>query len=413
MHAVREKEAMNEEIYSVSELNLMIKSLLDGNRTFANIQIQGEISNFKRYASGHCYFTLKDDGGVLKAVMFRNQARSLRFEPQNGDTVIAIGRVGVYERDGVYQLYTDLMLPLGAGDLMLAYEQLKKKLTEEGLFDSERKRELPLNPKTVGIITSPSGAAVRDMITVSRRRNRGIKLLLFPVKVQGDGSAAEIVRAIKFMNKHRLADVLIVGRGGGSIEDLWAFNEEPVVRAIAASEIPVVAAVGHETDVTLADFAADRRAATPSQAAELVVADADAYLRYVEELTARGRRVVLHRLEQAQHKLQRLQGSWTLRNPERWQQPLQQRTDMALRQLQSRMASILQQRQHKFSLLAAQLDALSPLTVLSRGYSITKTEAGKALRSIEDVRWGDEIRTQVADGDVVSVVQQVERREEE
>lgn len=413
MHAVREKEAMNEAIYSVSELNLMIKSLLEGNRTFANIQIQGEISNFKRYASGHCYFTLKDAGGVLKAVMFRNQARSLRFEPQNGDTVIAIGRVGVYERDGVYQLYTDLMLPLGAGDLMLAYEQLKKKLTEEGLFDSERKRELPLNPKTVGIITSPSGAAVRDMITVSRRRNRGIKLLLFPVKVQGDGSAAEIVRAIKFMNKHRLADVLIVGRGGGSIEDLWAFNEEPVVRAIAASEIPVVAAVGHETDFTLADFAADHRAATPSQAAELVVADADAYLRYVEELTARGQRVVLHRVEQAQHKLQRLQGSWTLTNPERWQQPLQQRTDMALRQLQSRMESILQQRQHKFSLLAAQLDALSPLTVLARGYSITKTEAGKALRSIEDVRWGDEIRTQVADGDVVSVVQQVERREEE
>lgn len=391
----------------------MIKSLLEGNRTFANIQIQGEISNFKRYASGHCYFTLKDAGGVLKAVMFRNQARSLRFEPQNGDTVIAIGRVGVYERDGVYQLYTDLMLPLGAGDLMLTYEQLKKKLTEEGLFDSERKRELPLNPKTVGIITSPSGAAVRDMITVSRRRNRGIKLLLFPVKVQGDGSAAEIVRAIKFMNKNRLADVLIVGRGGGSIEDLWAFNEEPVVRAIAASEIPVVAAVGHETDFTLADFAADRRAATPSQAAELVVADADAYLRYVEELTARGQRVVLHQLEQAQHKLQRLQGSWALTKPERWQQPLQQRTDMALRQLQSRMESILQQRQHKFSLLAAQLDALSPLTVLARGYSITKTEAGKALRSIEDVRWGDEIRTQVADGDVVSVVQQVERREEE
>lgn len=404
---------MNEAIYSVSELNLMIKSLLEGNRTFANIQIQGEISNFKRYASGHCYFTLKDAGGVLKAVMFRNQARSLRFEPQNGDTVIAIGRVGVYERDGVYQLYTDLMLPLGAGDLMLTYEQLKKKLTEEGLFDSERKRELPLNPKTVGIITSPSGAAVRDMITVSRRRNRGIKLLLFPVKVQGDGSAAEIVRAIKFMNKNRLADVLIVGRGGGSIEDLWAFNEEPVVRAIAASEIPVVAAVGHETDFTLADFAADRRAATPSQAAELVVADADAYLRYVEELTARGQRVVLHQLEQAQHKLQRLQGSWALTKPERWQQPLQQRTDMALRQLQSRMESILQQRQHKFSLLAAQLDALSPLTVLARGYSITKTEAGKALRSIEDVRWGDEIRTQVADGDVVSVVQQVERREEE
>lgn len=404
---------MNEVIYSVSELNLMIKSLLEGDRTFTNIQIQGEISNFKRYSSGHCYFTLKDAGGVLKAVMFRNQARSLRFEPQNGDTVVAIGRVGVYERDGVYQLYTDLLLPLGAGDLMLAYEELKKKLTEEGLFDSERKRELPLNPKTVGMITSPSGAAVRDMITVARRRNRGIKLLLFPVKVQGDGSAAEIVRAIRFMNKHRLADVLIVGRGGGSIEELWAFNEEPVVRAIAASEIPVVSAVGHETDFTLSDFAADRRAATPSQAAELVVADADSYLRYVEELTARGERVLVHQLEQAQHKLQRLQGSWALAKPERWLEPLQQRTDMAMRQLQGRMESILQKRQHKFGLLAARLDDLSPLTVLARGYSITKTDSGRALRSIEDVRWGEELRTQVADGDVISVVQQVERREKQ
>lgn len=413
MRSGREKAVMNEVIYSVSELNLMIKSLLEGDRTFTNIQIQGEISNFKRYSSGHCYFTLKDAGGVLKAVMFRNQARSLRFEPQNGDTVVAIGRVGVYERDGVYQLYTDLLLPLGAGDLMLAYEELKKKLTEEGLFDSERKRELPLNPKTVGMITSPSGAAVRDMITVARRRNRGIKLLLFPVKVQGDGSAAEIVRAIRFMNKHRLADVLIVGRGGGSIEELWAFNEEPVVRAIAASEIPVVSAVGHETDFTLSDFAADRRAATPSQAAELVVADADSYLRYVEELTARGERVLVHQLEQAQHKLQRLQGSWTLAKPERWLEPLQQRTDMAMRQLQGRMESILQKRQHKFGLLAARLDALSPLTVLARGYSITKTDSGRALRSIADVRWGEELRTQVADGDVISVVQQVERREKQ
>lgn len=404
---------MNEVIYSVSELNLMIKSLLEGDRTFTNIQIQGEISNFKRYSSGHCYFTLKDAGGVLKAVMFRNQARSLRFEPQNGDTVVAIGRVGVYERDGVYQLYTDLLLPLGAGDLMLAYEELKKKLTEEGLFDSERKRELPLNPKTVGMITSPSGAAVRDMITVARRRNRGIKLLLFPVKVQGDGSAAEIVRAIRFMNKHRLADVLIVGRGGGSIEELWAFNEEPVVRAIAASEIPVVSAVGHETDFTLSDFAADRRAATPSQAAELVVADADSYLRYVEELTARGERVLVHQLEQAQHKLQRLQGSWVLSKSERWLEPLQQRTDMAMRQLQGRMESVLQKRQHKFGLLVARLDALSPLTVLARGYSITKTDSGRALRSIADVRWGEELRTQVADGDVISVVQQVERREKQ
>lgn len=404
---------MHEVIYSVSEINLMIKSLLEGNRTFANIQIQGEISNFKRYASGHCYFTLKDAGGVLKAVMFRNQARSLHFDPHNGDTVLAIGRVGVYERDGVYQLYTDLLLPLGAGDLMLAYEELKQKLTAEGLFDSSQKRELPLNPKTVGLITSPSGAAVHDMITVARRRNCGIKLLLFPVKVQGDGAAAEIVKAIKFMNKHRLADVLIVGRGGGSIEELWAFNEEPVVRAVAASTIPVVSAVGHETDFTLTDFAADCRAATPSQAAELAVADADAYLHSVEALVARGQRVLQHQVEQAQHSLQYLQNSWALQQPERWLEPLQLRTDTAMRQLQNQMENILQQRRHRFGLLTAQLEALSPLTVLARGYSITKTGTGRALHSIDDVHWGDELRTQVADGDVVSVVQQVERREEE
>lgn len=412
LHADREKKVMNEVIYSVSEINLMIKSLLESNRTFANIQIQGEISNFKCYSSGHCYFTLKDAGGVLKAVMFKNQARSLKFAPQNGDTVLAIGRIGVYERDGVYQLYTDLMLPLGAGDLMLAYENLKNKLAEKGLFDSSRKRELPVNPKTVGMITSPSGAAVRDMITVSRRRNRGIKLILFPVKVQGDGAATEIVRAIKFMNKHHLADVLIIGRGGGSIEELWAFNEEPVVRAIAASKIPVISAVGHETDFTLSDFAADCRAATPSQAAEIAVADVDAYLHYVEELTSRAQRILWQRVESAQHKLQWLQNSWALTRPERWQQPLQQRTDTAVKKLQSSMAEILQKRQQKFGLLTTRLDALSPLTVLARGYSITKTDAGKALRSIEEVRWGDEIITQVADGNVISVVQEVERREE-
>ncbi len=412
MLAGREKKVMQEAIYSVSEINLLIKNLLEGNRIFANIQIQGEISNFKRYSSGHCYFTMKDAGGVLKAVMFRNQARGLKFEPHNGDTVLAVGRIGVYERDGVYQLYTDLLLPLGAGDLMLAYEQLKKKLTEEGLFDNSRKRELPLNPKTIGMITSPSGAAVRDMITVSQRRNRGIKLLLFPVKVQGEGSAAEIVKAIRFMNKYRLADVLIVGRGGGSIEELWAFNKEEVVRAIAASEIPVISAVGHETDFTLADFAADRRAATPSQAAELAVADADAYLRYIEELTLRSQRALLHKTEQAQHQLQRLENSWALQKPSRWLEPLQQRTDMALRQLQNTIGNILQKREHSFSLLAARLDALSPLALLARGYSITKTEAGRALRSIDDARWGDELVTQVVDGDVVSVVQHVERREQ-
>ena len=278
---------MYDNVYSVSQVNKLIKTLVEGERRFANIQVRGEISNFKRYSSGHCYFTLKDAGGVLKAVMFKTAARTLRFEPQNGDTVIAVGRISVYERDGVYQLYTDLMIPEGTGDLMLAFEQLKQKLLNEGLFDESRKKQLPVNPKTVGIITSPSGAAVRDLITVSRRRNKGIKLLLYPVRVQGKEAPAEIAHAIEFMNRNKMADVLIVGRGGGSIEELWAFNEEQTVRAVAASEIPVVSAVGHETDFTLTDFAADKRAATPSQAAEIVVADANTYLNSVAELEKR------------------------------------------------------------------------------------------------------------------------------
>ena len=231
---------MTEAVYSVSEINNFIKHILEQEPELRNLQVVGEISNFKRYPSGHCYFTLKDAGAVLKCVMFRSKAVNLRFQPQNGDTVVAVGRLAVYERDGVYQLYTDLLLQQGVGDLMQAYEKLKQKLERAGLFAPERKQQLPLHPRTVGIITSPAGAAVRDVITVSRRRNQGIKLLLYPVKVQGEGAAAEIAAAIEFFNRKKLADVLIVGRGGGSIEDLWAFNEEITVKAVAASKIPVV-----------------------------------------------------------------------------------------------------------------------------------------------------------------------------
>ena len=280
---------MTEDVYSVSEINNFIKHILEQEPELRNLQVVGEISNFKRYPSGHCYFTLKDAGAVLKCVMFRSKAVNLRFQPQNGDTVVAVGRLAVYERDGVYQLYTDLLLQQGVGDLMQAYEKLKQKLERAGLFAPERKQQLPLHPRTVGIITSPAGAAVRDVITVSRRRNQGIKLLLYPVKVQGEDAAAEIAAAIEFFNRKKLADVLIVGRGGGSIEDLWAFNEEVTVRAVADSKIPVVSAVGHETDFTLCDFAADVRAATPSQAAELVVADVEGYKQRVAYLEQRAR----------------------------------------------------------------------------------------------------------------------------
>ena len=401
---------MIEQAFTVTEINNYIKSLLDNEAALRNVQIVGEVSNFKRYPSGHCYFTLKDSGAVLKCVMFRGKAMSMKFEPQNGDTVLAIGRITVYERDGVYQLYTDMLLPQGVGDLMVAYEKFKAKLEAEGLFASERKQALPVNPKTVGIITSPVGAAVRDVITVSRRRNRGIKLLLFPVKVQGEGAAKEIARAISFFNKHNLADVLIVGRGGGSIEELWSFNEEETVRAVAASAIPIVSAVGHETDFTLCDFAADKRAATPSQAAELAVADAEGYIMMVENLSRRCRHLMTTRLEQEEYRLDRAKNSWALKDPERIFADGALRTDAAYTKLVSKMDSLLKQSRHSFELQAARLDNLSPLAVLARGYSVTQKEDYKVVTSIEQVRWGEELITTVGDGKIVSVVQSVEEK---
>ena len=397
-----------QEAYTVSEINNYLKAVLDGDRQLRNVQVVGEISNFKRYPSGHCYFTLKDAGGVLKCVMFRSRAVGLRFEPQNGATVVAVGRIAVYERDGIYQLYTDLLLQQGVGDLMQAYEKLKQQLAAEGLFDPEQKQELPVNPKTVGIITSPVGAAVRDVITVARRRNPGVKLLLYPVKVQGVGASREIARAIRFFNKHKLADVLIVGRGGGSMEELWAFNEEATVRAVAASRLPIISAVGHETDFTLCDFAADQRAATPSQAAELAVADLVGYVRQVEYLRKRCLQLMENRLEQESYRLERLTSSWCLHDPERLFAEKALRTDAAYRQLVQAMEKLLADCSQRLALQMACLDKLSPLAVLARGYSVTQTNDYRMVSSVADVHFGTELVTTLADGKIISVVQNVE-----
>jgi exodeoxyribonuclease VII large subunit len=398
-------------IFSVGEVNGIVKELVEGSNLFTNMQVQGEVSNFKRYPSGHCYFTLKDKTGVLKCVMFRYRAQNLKELPANGDTVLCVGRLGVYERDGIYQLYVDVLIPKGLGLLMQNYEKLKAKLAKEGLFAPDRKRPLPLNPKVVGIITSPAGAAVHDIITVSRRRSRGVKLLLFPVKVQGEGAAAEIARAIKFMNKHHLADVLIVGRGGGSIEDLWAFNEEIVVRAVAASKIPVISSVGHETDFTLTDFAADKRAATPSQAAELAVADTDSYLYRVENLQKRGQTALLRIYREKETSYRFLAENRILRNPMLLLDARAQRLDRDLEIMQQRMQEALSKGQQGLGLLATRLDAVSPLAVLKRGYSVTMSGKTK-LKSVDDVHWGDELITTLQDGKIVSVVEQVEKRSE-
>lgn len=377
---------MDKQGFAVSEVNQYLKQLLESQSELHHIPVLGEISNFKRYQSGHCYFTLKDEKSALKCVMFKSSAAHLSFEPQNGEKVVALGSISVYERDGVYQLYVTAMRRQGVGDLMQAYEALKEKLTKEGLFDESRKKPLPRLPRAIGIITSPSGAAVHDIITVSRRRNKGVKLILYPVKVQGEEAAGEIVRAIDFFHRHHLADLLIVGRGGGSIEDLWAFNEEPVVRAIAASEIPIISAVGHETDFTLSDFAADARAATPSQAAEIAVIDVAAYRNGIAFYWDKAAKL----LEKEIHENAQLADS------------LQQELTQA-------MAAELDAKKHRLSLMAAKLSALSPLTVLSRGYSITTTAGHRAVQGVSDVSVGDTIRTTVADGTISSVVSEIEK----
>lgn len=419
-----------EKIYSVSEINKYIKNRLESDNELCNLQVTGEISNFKRQQnSGHCYFSLKDKGGVLNCVMFRYKAMSLRFEPRNGDTVVAIGHISVYEAGGNYQLYVDMLIPKGQGDLMLEYERLKQKLLAEGLFAEEKKQALPDNPKTIGIVTSPTGAAVRDIISVSRRRNPGIKIYLFPVKVQGKGSAQEVARAIRFFNRTKLAEVLIVGRGGGSIEDLWAFNEEVTVRAVAASKIPIVSAVGHETDFTLCDFAADKRAATPSQAAEMAVADVDKLYQRVKYLDRRLQLLFNNELEQLEYRLDRCKSSAVLNQPQRLYKALEervarattarvfrepellfankeQRLDFAVNALQKQLQEKVTNDDHRLGLLAAKLAGLNPLSVLSRGYSMSKVN-DKVLTSVEQVGWGEEIVTSLADGTVYSVVQEV------
>ena len=378
---------MGSNSYSVSQINHYIKGLIENREELSKIPVSGEISNFKRYSSGHCYFTLKDSKSALKCVMFHGYAMRLSFVPKNGEKVIALGNISVYEKDGVYQLQVMAMRPEGIGSLMQAYAQLKDKLEREGLFDEMRKKPLPLLPKTIGVVTSPSGAAVHDIITVSRRRNPGAKIILYPVKVQGEEAASEICRAIEFFNRKKLADVLIVGRGGGSIEDLWAFNEEPVVRAVAASEIPIISAVGHETDYTLCDFAADRRAATPSQAAEIAVIDVQAYKNGITNLIQRGGNYLQKRVDEQSQYLDHLQQN-----------------------LSDSMKNLLEKKRHQFTLLTAKLNALSPLAVMSRGYTITWKDSSIPVVNTESVAVGDTLTTAVSDGTITSIVSEVNKK---
>lgn len=389
---------MEGKIYTatVSQLNRFIKQMLDGTSILNNIWVKGEISNFKRHYTGHCYLTLKDEGGVLKAVMFKANATRLAFAPENGMKVLARGRVSVYERDGSYQLYIEEMQPDGVGSLHIAYEQLKARLQEEGLFDEAKKKPLPPYPNTIGVVTATTGAAIRDIINILSRRYPCAKVLIYPTLVQGEGASAGIAEAIEYFNAHKLADVLIVGRGGGSIEDLWAFNEEQTARAICASEIPVVSAVGHETDFTIADFVADLRAPTPSAAAELVVPSV-AELR--EKLLSMRSRVImgaLHTIRMKRSQIEKI----TLRSPAAKLADNRVLLDDLTKHLVRNTKLILDRKREEIKAAAGRLDAMSPLAVLGRGYSIAKSKDGTVIRQKGDAVSGTEFDLVLSDGSV-------------
>ncbi len=389
---------------SVGDLTAYIKLMVENEPLLNHVAVKGELSNFKRYTSGHCYFTLKDATAALKCVMFKSRAQYLRFAPQDGMAVIADGRIGVFERDGVYQLYCEAMEPDGIGALALAFEQLKKRLAAEGLFDQERKRPLPFFPRTIGVVTSISGAVLRDINRVAKRRNKTVALRLYPVAVQGEGAAEQIARAIYFFNRPENAvDVLIVGRGGGSLEDLWSFNEEKVVRAIAASAIPVVSAVGHETDFTLADFAADVRAATPSQAAELVVPDATELMRRVNHASTRITDLTRHNLAAKRARLDVCLNSSALKTPQNLLATPTQRLDNAVMRLTTLANNRVADNKQRLALVLQKLEALNPVKVLQRGFAAVKSD-GRTLTSVKNVRRGDRLEVTLSDGAITAEV---------
>ncbi len=384
-------------VHSVSDVTKYIKGLLQNEQMLQNLLVRGELSNFKCYASGHCYFTLKDSGASMKCVMFRSRAQGLKFRPENGMAVIIRGNIAVYERDGVYQLYADAMTPEGAGELAVAFEQLKARLTAEGLFDEAHKKKLPYFPETIGVVTSLSGAVLRDIYHVSKQRNPGIRLVLYPVQVQGEGAAEEIAKGIRFFNRKYPVDVLIVGRGGGSAEDLWAFNEETVVRAVYDSVIPVISAVGHETDFSLSDFAADCRAATPSHAAEMAVPDTRELQHRVQVLGVRMTTAARNQLQRKRERLLRCQKSTLLERPQQYLAADRQRLDLVTLRFSQMAGKLFQQKKHQLELAMERLDMLNPIRVLRRGYSIVENENG-IVRRVAETKQGSALTITLSDG---------------
>ncbi len=395
--------------YSVTQVNNYLKDLMDRDRNLAAIFVRGEISNYKAYPSGHHYFSLKDEGGAIRCVMFRREADSLRFRPQNGMKVIAFGRVAVFPRDGQYQLYCTQLTADGIGDLHMAFEQLKEKLLKEGLFAQEHKKELPAYPNKILLVTSPAGAAVRDMLRILEARWPLAQVAILPVRVQGAEAPEEIARAIYWANDNVEADLIITGRGGGSIEDLWAFNEEIVARAIYESEIPVISAVGHEPDVTISDFVADLRAATPSNAAELAVPDQNDLYARLDQLRARMKNAAERNIRQHRAMLDRFASSRALTSPDNYIQDRRMLLDYNQRRLVNGLNSVLSHSQRRITGLAASLDALSPLKVLGRGYSIAQTNNGTILSSVRQLKPDTRFRLRLSDGEVPCRIEREEK----
>lgn len=400
---------MEQQIYSVTQVNTYIQSMMDSDRLLAGLCVRGELSNYKVYPSGHHYFSLKDATGALRCVMFKSSALRLRFRPENGMKVLAMGRISVFPRDGAYQLYCTGLTPDGVGDLHVAFEQLKAKLQAEGLFDPAHKKPLPRYPGVIAIVTSSAGAAVHDMLRILRKRYPLSKVLLLPVRVQGAEAPAELCGAIRYVNRWNLADLIITGRGGGSLEDLWAFNDETLARTIYESRIPVISAVGHEPDVTISDYVADLRAATPSNAAELAVPDQAELVRRLRSITSAMGAQLSRQVKLNRKRLEVLASSRPLQSPTAYVDERRLLLDGVQRRLCTAQQQTLAGSRQRCVRLAAALDAMSPLKVLTRGYAMAQTEDGRLLRTVEQTSPGGRFTLHLADSRIRASVEAIER----
>jgi len=402
---------MEQKILSVTQINEYIRGKLESDLLLSSVAVRGEISNYKLYPSGHHYFVIKDESCALKCVMFKGSAFSLRFRPENGMKVVAMGKISVYPRDGVYQMYCSALIPDGVGDLHAAFEQLKAKLEKQGLFDPAHKKPIPQYPRVIGVVTSGVGAAVQDILRILNKRYPLALVRVFSVRVQGVEAPQEIVDAISYANHFNLADLLIVGRGGGSMEDLWCFNDEGVARAIYDSEIPVISAVGHEPDVTIADYVADLRAATPSNGAELAVPDKNAIFQALDHYEERMVNSISGKLQGYRKQWTALSGSQVLVSPLGYFQKQRQREEMLTNRLVAVERGILSGNLRRFSTVAGKLDALSPLKVLSRGYSLAEDEQGNLVRTVRQVSNGEQLKITLHDGEILSTVNQIKENQ--